>query len=220
MRLTTTSIKSRLPEVSGKMFSRLGIQRDSEIKMPANPQPETGYLVMWAFMLLLFLGITGCGSNMNTPPPTESASLLPARLAEAMPSSPQDPEQMVKALQQVFKKWALAGNLQDSPDVLAGFYNLLMLSDLDPTEKMQSWLTEAQAQANGQEATDLAALETDLADDFQPLSLDESFFYLWQHGQENPDAATDAGVRLALIAAIGDENLQREVVRAWRQLTE
>ncbi len=207
-----------------KIFSQVRIQWDSAIKMPAKPRPGSFYLVMGGFMFLLLVGITGCGSSLSTPTatplPSASSSLLPARLAEAVPPKPQDPELTVKALRDVFIKWALAGNLQDSPEVLAAFNNLLTLSDLEPTETMQSWLTEAQTQASGQETADFATLETDLAGDFKTLSLDESFFYLWQHGQENPDAATDAGIRLALIVAVGDENLQREIVRAWRQLTE
>lgn len=195
----------------------------SEIKNLGGRQ-LTAYLWQWGFLLLILVGITGCGSSLgaptSTPTPTESPSQLPAQLAAAIPPSPQDPELTVKALQSVFKKWALAGNLQGSPDILAAFFNLLVVSDLDPTETVQVWLTEAQAQATGQEATDFSALEADLTRDFEPLSLEESFFILWQHSQENPDAAADAGVRLALITAVGDENLQREIVRAWGQLAE
>ena len=194
MKLITANSRGGVPKVSLDLLSRVAIG---------------------GFILLLLVGITGCA-----PSETEMSSLLPARLAEAVPSKPQDPEQMVKTLQQVFERWALAGNLQDSPEVLAAFYNLLTLSDLEPTETMESWLSEVQAQANGQETTDFAALETDLTGDFKPLSLDASFYLLWQHSQENPDAAANAGVRLALIDAVGDENLEREMVRAWGQLTE
>ena len=224
MRFKAPSINSGLTKTGEKPFSPVEKHRDSAIKIPARSQPRFVYLVMWGCLFLLLVGITGCGSNLSTPTapplPTSSSSFLPASLAEAVPSKPQDPELMVKALRDIFIKWALAGNLQDSPEVLAAFHNLLTLSDLEPTATMQSWLSDAQTQASGQEPTDFAALETDVAGDFKTLSLDESFFYLWQHGQENPDTATDAGIRLALIVAVGDENLQREIVRAWRQLTE
>ncbi len=202
------------------LFSSDTIYKCSRINISAKHRRLTAYLLLWGFMLLLVVGATGCGASQSTPPPTEPSSLLPARLAEAIPPTPQDAEQTVKTLGQVFKKWALAGNLQDSPDVLAAFSNLLVLSDLDPAETMQSWLAEAQAQASGEEATDFAALQAALTGDFETLSLEESFFILWQHSQENPDPAADAGVRLALIVAVGDENLQREMVRAWGQLTE
>ncbi len=171
----------------------------------------------WGFFLFLFIGIIGCSTTST---PAESASMLPERLAEAIPAAPQDPELMVKALQEVFKKWALANDLEGNPDVLAGFTNLLVLANLDPVETMQAWLSAAEAEASGQESADFSALEAELTADFQPLTLEESFFHLWQHAYKTPDSTDDAGVRLALIVALGDENLQREVVRAWRQLIE
>lgn len=206
--------------INKDLFPPAAIYKCSRLTISARPRRLIAYLLLWGFMLLLVIGATGCGASQSTPPPTEPSSLLPARLAEAIPPTPQDVEQTVKTLGQVFKKWALAGNLQDSPDVLAAFSNLLVLSDLDPAEMMQSWLTEAQAQATGQETTDFATLEAGLTENFETLSLEESFFILWQHSQKNPDPAADAGVRLALIVAVGDENLQREMVRAWGQLTE
>jgi hypothetical protein len=169
----------------------------------------------WGLFLLLLVGIMGCSSAA---PPTESTSMLPERLAEALPSEPQDPELMVKALQEVFKKWALAGNLEGNPDVLAGFHQLLSLSNLEPVETMQSWLAEAKAEAT--EPVDFTTLESEVSADVQPLTFEESFFHIWRHAYESPDAADDAGVRLALIVAVGDENLQREIVRAWQQLIE
>lgn len=175
------------------------------------------FQLKWGFFLLLFIGLVGCGSTAT---PAEPASLLPERLAEAMPAAPQDPELMVKALQEVFQKWALEGNLVGNPDVLAGFTSLLRLANLDPVETMQTWLSEIETQADELEAADFSALEAALTADFQPLTLEASFFHLWQHAYESSDSADDAGVRLALIVALGDENLQREVIRAWRQLIE
>ena len=198
-------------------------------------------------MLVALVGLTGCGASqstvtpspqpsptateaisISTPAPTPAAvssSPLPARLALAIPATPQDPELMIQTLQKVFEKWALAGYLQDSPETLAGFYNLLILSKLEPVETLQSWLAEAKVQANEQETTRLAVLEAELTEGVQPLTLEESFFYLWHHAYNEPDSSPDktatiAGVRLALILAIGDENMEREIVRAWRQLTE
>ena len=220
MRLIDVTINGKILGVRKKLLAQQGIQRRSIIHLPVQLRPSTSYLMIVG-LILLFIGITGCRLNSNATSPTvESTSLLPASLAEAIPTTPQDPELMVKALQGVFEKWALAGHLENSPEVLAAFYNLLILSDLEPVATMQTWLSEAQAQADGQETTDFAALEANLATDFQPLTLEESFFNLWQHAYENPNSATDAGVRLALIVAVGDENLQREIVRAWRQLIE
>lgn len=201
-------------------------------------------LFSWSLTLVLLVGLSGCQASRDTVSPTvqpspvsaetaitatsapaDGSSVLPERLAAAIPSTPQDPELMVETLHKVFEKWAQAGYLQDSPDVLAGFYSLLVLSNLDPAEIMHAWLSDAQTQANDQATANLAALETELPADLQPLTLEESFFYLWRHANEEPDssvdkAATTAGVRLALIAATGDENLQREIVRAWRQFIE
>jgi hypothetical protein len=130
-------------------------------------------------------------------------------------------------LNQVFVMWTVSGELREDSEtdgyLLSAFHSLLVIhGDSRPVETMQMWIEDAKGAAAaaipGTTISDYSFLEFDVSGPFESLTLEESYYRLWEHvlKESNSDlkASNMAAIRLALIASVGEER-QRELLDTW-----
>ena len=131
-------------------------------------------------------------------------------------------QEMLLQLGDLFIMWTISGLLRDDAEkdryALSAFDSLLVAGgDKEPNKSMVNWIAAAKqraSEATGSPKTNFNYLEFDTSGNFEKLELEESFFRLWKAASEAREASNMAKVRLALIAAVGQER-QRQLIGDW-----